>query len=512
MMKRVWGHKHLPVVLLLTVALAVGLLTVRQYGESWDEADIYRYSRYAIDAYRYLLRPSALPAFDTNLNLYGPGYYMAAHILAAALTAIHPAWSLIVAWHALYLLTFLGASAVLYVLCTRWMSALGAFGATLLFISQPLLWGHAFINPKDIPFMAFFMASVLGGFMMIDHFGPWPKFAAYVLPAAILLGLTSSFRILGPLAGLLVLAYAVRKLRWHAIGPAIVYGAAAAATAYLAWPYLWGAPLARYIETINVMRNFPFAWPAVFAGNAYLPSQIPKVYFPTILAVQLTEPALALIALGLGLSAVRSMKHGITAPLALFLAWFLIPAALIIWSGSTLYDNARQLFFLLPPLFILTGVAFEKLLALLAHPAAKAGVLLIAAVPGIVSAARLHPYEYVYYNALVGGTGGAYGKYEMEYWGTSMREVAGFLNSSAPEGASVVVYGPSWVVADYARPDIQVHSFEEAAGASYDYIALMTRPLLDEGHCKDAATVFSVGRDGAVFSVLERNPAGSKCR
>jgi hypothetical protein len=125
---------------------------------------------------------------------------------------------------------------------------------------------------------------------------------------------------------------------------------------------------------------------------------------------------------------------------------------------------------------------------------------------------RLHPYEYVYYNAIVGGTAGASGHYEMDYWGTSLRDIAGFLNSDAPGQAQVLVYGPDWIISRYARSDIRVFSFEDVATTAYDYIILMNRPLLDEGHCKEAVTVFSVQRSGAVFSVLKSVPKGSKCR
>ncbi len=43
-----------------------------------------------------------------------------------------------------------------------------AFGATLLFITQPLFWGHAFINPKDIPLFSLFLLSVYLGMRMHD--------------------------------------------------------------------------------------------------------------------------------------------------------------------------------------------------------------------------------------------------------------------------------------------------------------------------------------------------------
>jgi hypothetical protein len=511
-LKSVLRGRHVPLALLLALALALGLVTVRHYGESWDEADIYRYSRYALDAYRFLARPAALPPFDTNLNLYGPGYYMAANVLTGAITAVMPAWSQVNAWHVLYFVTFLAGAAALYLLSLRWMSALSACGVTLLFLSQPLLWGHAFINPKDIPFMAFFTVTVFLGFRMIDNYPRLHRPVASVLLPAILLGLTSSFRVLGPLSGLIVLAYAARQLGSKAIVLAPVYVGVAAATTYLSWPYLWGAPFNRYVEALSIMAHFPFQLPTVFAGNQYLPDQLPTLYFPVLLGIQWTEPALVLIGSGLLISIWRFYKQPTWGPLALFVAWFLVPAAFIIWSGSTLYDNARQLFFLFPPLFLLAGVAFEKLFVLLSHPAAKAAVLLLAALPGIWSGARLHPYEYVYYNALVGGTRGAAGRFELDYWGTSLQDIAAFLNSSAPQRASVVVYGPDWVIAHYARPDIQVHSFQDVATTSYDYIVLLNRPLLNEGHCKAAETVFSVQRDAAVLSVLKSAPQGSRCR
>jgi L-threonylcarbamoyladenylate synthase len=40
---------------------------------------------------------------------------------------------------------------------------------------------------------------------------------------------------------------------------------------------------------------------------------------------------------------------------------------------------------------------------------------------------RLHPYEYVYFNELVGGLNGAQGNYEMDYWGASYSEASAWL-------------------------------------------------------------------------------------
>ena len=74
--------------------------------------------------------------------------------------------------------------------------------------------------------------------------------------------------------------------------------------------------------------------------------------------------------MGLGLitSIFFLFKKESAEPFFLFLGWFLIPALVIIATRSPLYDNARQLYFLFPPLFILAGIAIEKIFAFLTHP------------------------------------------------------------------------------------------------------------------------------------------------
>ena len=504
--------KHFPIIILLLTALLIGLSTVKDYGESWDEADIYRYGDYAMNAYRYILHPQALPDFNTNLNLYGPGYYLGTDLIARLLKVVIPGWSAINAWHFVYFLTFLACAGVIYLLATRWMSELGAVGAVLLFLSQPLLWGHAFINPKDIAFMAFFTASIYAGFGMADRYEASSRLDKTFIPAGILLGFTASFRVVGPLAGLLVLGYGLYKLRSKIVLPAVLYLVTAALTAYLTWPYLWSSLIPHYVESLQTMSQFPFATDILFMGKLYKANQLPRFYFPTMIGIQLTETALLLLGLGVGVSILLIFKKRTPGPFLLFLTWFLVPALIIIGTGSPLYDNARQLYFLFPPLFILMGLALEKMFIFLTHPLGKAVVLLIAALPGILFAARLHPYEYVYYNALVGGTGGAFRKFEMDYWGVSFKDITDYLNSTAPKNARVLVYGPEQTVEQYARPDIQVFIPEQQPTVTYDYVAFLTHENLDERRCKGAQTIFSIDRRGAQLSVLKSIPVGTQCR
>ena len=42
---------------------------------------------------------------------------------------------------------------------------------------------------------------------------------------------------------------------------------------------------------------------------------------------------------------------------------------------------------------------------------------------------RLHPEEYIFYNQLVGGVAGAEGRFELDYWGTSIAEATAMLEA-----------------------------------------------------------------------------------
>jgi hypothetical protein len=391
------------------------------------------------------------------------------------------------------------------------MSNWAAFGTALLFLTQPLLWGHAFINPKDIAFLAFFLTSIHFGFQMMDsapHFN-WAR----ILAAGVLLGLTVSIRTIGPLAGLLVAAYGFLKLRRDALGILPAYFLIAGVITYLTWPYLWKAPIANFLASLKTMSDFPEVRYVLFASGLYLSDQLPWTFFPTILALQLTEPALLLSLIGIAISFWLLIRGNGREPALLLLGWFLLPTLWIVASGSALYDNARQLLFLLPPLFIAAGIAMDKLMEIVNIPLFKPGLLLLIALPGIYAGIQLHPYEYIYYNRLIGGVQGAYRQFELDYWGTSFKEAMGYVNQNAQEGTQVVVIGPRQLVRQYARRDLEISGFQrvDTQGAANYYGVFLTRSNEDQDRCLEAETVFAVERDSGVLSYVKKILPGQEC-
>lgn len=512
-LKRIFSHEYAAVLALLGICLLIGALTVQDYGETWDEHDVYRYGDYAISAYQDILHPASLVKFDTNLNLYGPAYFMLANGSSVFLQAVFRNWSDMNARHFTNFALFLVGIGIFYLLVRRWVGAWAAFGASLLFLMQPLFWGHAFINPKDMPFLVFFMASVYLGFRMLDAQENL-RIVLWVLLAGIVLGVTSTMRVVGPLAGVLVLIYGAFKLRLKVFWRLVPYFVLALAAGYLAWPYLWISPYANYMESLQTMRQFPFTGRVLFMGRSILPKNLPWSYFPTLLSLQLTEPAWLLAIAGLILAVKSITLKESKEVLFLFLGWFLFPIIGVIYLHSILYDNGRQLYFLLTPVFFLPAVALEFFFKRFTKPIFRIGLIALIALPGIYNSIRLHPYEYVYYNSLVNGTGGAFRSYEMDYWGTSFTEAILEVNRVALPDAKVLVYGPKIIARKFARPDLQVFVPTEGdfPQPQYEYAILLNRHNLDETHCRSGEVVYTVERKGAVFATVKYIAPGVVCQ
>jgi hypothetical protein len=126
------------------------------------------------------------------------------------------------------------------------------------------------------------------------------------------------------------------------------------------------------------------------------------------------------------------------------------------------------------------------------------------AMPGIYSIVNLHPYQYIYYNSLVGGTPGAARRYEMDYWRTSYRELALQVNQLASQDAHIFVAGVPFPFEPYARPDLNIeHKIDPNGSYDFEYAALTSRWDTDERVFPDADIVMAVERDGVVLSVLK---------
>jgi hypothetical protein len=511
-----------PIYLLLAFNILVGLFVYRDFGLAWDEPLFYNYG----DALGYAYSPGEWFSGNFDLaNSYGvsgddhktrgPAYLFLARNFVYGLKALGSDSAS--AWHLVNLLFFQLGIYFLYRISTRWMSAPAAFLTSAFFSFQPLLWGHAFINPKDPPFLIFFLASVCFGFEMVDAISKSAKDKTKkILLAAFFLGIATSIRVLGPLAGLLVFIYFIFVIKERNSVPVwrsfIFYGLLSILFMFATWPYLWESPITNFINVFRLMSDNPTTLSVLFNGDVYRAGELPRRYFPIMLAVTLTEPILPLLAIGViaGYWKLIREKQSLQnfVPISLILLWFVIPVAYVFIRRPAMYDGLRHFLFILPPLFILIGFAFEILGKYISPVWLRAGLILLLILPGIADIVQLHPYQYTYYNSLVGGTSGAFRKYETDYWLTCYKESVERLNQKTSEPASLFVKREAYIAATYANDNIHVRELRGALNEvkTGDYVLVSTRTNEDRSTFRDAPIIITVKRGDATFCIVRQIP------
>jgi 4-amino-4-deoxy-L-arabinose transferase-like glycosyltransferase len=164
--------------------------------------------------------------------------------------------------------------------------------------------------------------------------------------------------------------------------------------------------------------------------------------------------------------------------------------------------------FVIPPLFIITAVIFQQIWRVFKKKQVWFSLLAVAAIlPGVYWNVVLHPYEYIYYNSLVGGVSGAFRDYESDYWCTSYKAAMEYVNQVAPQGATVAVYGPISIARIYARLDLNLVVQADNSLYQPDLVVLSSKWDHDLTDYPQVPVVFSVVREDAVLVVV-KNTSG----
>ena len=498
--------------------LILGTILLPHYGESWDESFLLPYGARSLHAYHVLFAQGRLsplpPDFFTLTGWYGAWPWMLASLAHKTWPQLPPVYFS----HGLAWIFFQSGLLTFYLLAKRFLEEQTALWATLLLGTQPLLWGHGFINLKDVSLFSMTVVSLYLGLRLTDAMplpSPLPKStladqkarlntlgllrAPIFWGAAGTLGLTAGLRISGWWAGAIVLFLLMRKRGLDGSILGFFYLGAAFAVQTAVWPASWSNPLFHTVASLYIMSHFPWTGKVLFAGHLYPAPQLPRWYLPWLHVIQFTEPAVAFALVGLFLL-IRAWPQEKEFSLLIFL-WYFIPMLIIIWRRPALYDNGRQLLFLTPPLFLLAGFGWEKASAFLSIWGKRIAALLLL-LPGIWALYFLHPYQYVYYNTLVGGTQGAYQRYELDYWATSFQEVARFLKQT-PAESRIVVWGPLPPIEHVLGPQYHLNPGGDDTSLPPFYAVILVRSRWEQTVYPQAPEIYRVTlKNGVPLSII----------
>ncbi len=270
---------------------------------------------------------------------------------------------------------------------------------------------------------------------------------------------------------------------------------------FLLWPYLWADPVGRLAEVLQNSAYYPDVHLTLFRGSIIEASQTPRSYLPVLMPIQLTETTLLLILVG-AFALLRKIRWDLV---VVFVIWFVLPVLGIIAIRMNLYNNFRQLFFILPPLFLIAGLGLDWLLALIRRPGTRFVLLLLVILPGLYANVTLYPYQYLYYNKLAGGLRGAYRVYELDYWNLAFREAQTYINQHAKENANIYAGDAKQTAQTFSRPDLVFNALggRKSDWDEYDYVIVTTAQNADEQYA-GLPTVFTVEREGVPLVYVKK--------
>jgi len=423
-------------VVLFAVLVVLAFLTFKEYAISNDELVQHHYGELVLRYYGSGFRDRSVFGFD-NLYLYG-GLF---DIIAVSLSHLLP----IDPYQLRHILcALIGVGGIAAAAATARLIAgprAGLIAAIALSVCG-VWYGSMFNHTKDIPFAAAMMGATLF-LIRVVHCLPRPR-AGDIAAFGLLAGAALGLRVLGLLIFIYVgFAIALEVLqpwpaqgraRWHFVVESSWRFVPALLLAYvimiLTWPWAALAPL-NPVRGLFAFSEFHYAIRTLLDGKVYEMAHVPRLYVPTYILIRVPLLTLFGAVLGMAFAVMPRLAAGWTQArqretILIGLTAVFPLACQVIWDGPA-FTGLRHFLFVIPALAVLAGIGLDAVVTTLLARSRMVAFGALAAMSGCflwnaLTLVELHPYEYLFYNPLVGGLQGASRRYVLDYWFDSMPE------------------------------------------------------------------------------------------
>ena len=511
---------------ILVLGLLVILLTFRDYGVTWDESVQAEYGELVVEYFRSGLRDTRAASF-LDLKYYGPLF----DTTAALIYRLDPAAKYEIRHLLIALLALLAVVGVL-MYGRLFGDPYVPFFSSLILMLLPRFYGHAYNNPKDVPFASLFVWSML---LMARLFMAGTYRWADIFACGALIGLTLSVRpgslpilALYFLAGMaLTISRDVilekRRLIDAANGRLLAQGISVFAIAWIImvslWPWAHENVLLNPLRAVSVAASFIQSYPLLFEGKVFPSDDLPGYYLIKYLWIT-TPPAVIFFALVgtilCGKKIMQNFQDRSMIACSLTLLWFSFPVVYFFFRRPNVYDEIRHFLFILPALAVLAGIGAAALLR-----AARGRnlqrlllpLLVIVFVMPVKDLIDLHPYQMTYFNVFAGGMTEASREYETDYWVSSYKEAMQWVNQRRDSfggrkiNVLVAANAYSFACANYYRaPEVELRAvftggIQGRLPDPFDFYIATTRYGFDKNF-PETPVVHTIGRKGGVFTVI----------
>ncbi len=325
---------------------------------------------------------------------------------------------------------------------------------TLLFVTlMPVIFGYSMNNPKDIPAAAFYMFSL---FHIIKLLKELPNIT---IKRSFFLALNISLLINIRVLGLMVIGYVMLAvLSWWLLenykskfknvnvedtlilaGKTIGLCVLTYLSASIFWPYAHTNPITVPIEVLFKMGELrAFHNLQLFEGNWQSSFNVPWYYAIKNLFI-IMMPLHAFI----GFFAIPLLYYRNTNKNMLYVSMLLFasvfPMLLVIIGKPNSHDGSRQFMFSILPMVIASALSWMKLFEIIPRKNIVrllfGGLVLIMLQP-FYFMIKYHPLQALYFSPIVGGVSGAYGNYEIDYYGVGVRPALDWLEENVGDSVN----------------------------------------------------------------------------
>jgi hypothetical protein len=507
----------LALVVLAAVALIAGI-TFRDYGLGWDDYTHAEYADLLLRMYGSGFKDTGALSF-ANLYMYGGGFDMAAALLHK-----------VIPLELFETRRLLGAVVGVIGLAVTWRLGRRVGGpvaglATLLLLALcPIFYGHMFMNPKDAPFAVAMVILMLGLVRLAEEY-PQPS-PRTILIVGIGAGLSLGCRVLGGLAVVFALVgfvplfleefrsqgarEAIHRFVHvvYVLLPGLVVG-------YLIMGLIWPWSIIEFDNPFHALTYFSHffekPWKEMFDGALVSVPDMPWSYLPTLFALQLPEVMLGLLMVGVvGTFAMlpRTDVAGRRKTILLMLTLAAtLPIAIAIVKRPALYNGIRHFIFVIPPMAVLGGLAFDWIMNRLgttrrAWQPAVLAVFIFGLLLPLGEMIRLHPYQYTHFNHIAGTVRAADDRFMLDYWGLAFKQASDGLREQLDERQEAPPHGRKWKVAVCGPQRPAQVALGPDFTIGWDSHAADFAMTLGEFYCKGltAPVMVEIKRDDVVFA------------
>ena len=423
--------KHYLFLIFLSVIVILVFSTYKNYGVTWDE-NVYIESgrHYTIQILNTLKIPHNIK--DTKLNFessdskHTQSHGVLFDVIVILLTPLFRTFNF-ETYHLIKALLSLLSFIFLYITLNKLLLNKWALFGTILLLLFPHFYGDIFNNSIDVPTLTFFTLYICLFLFFINKKEDFLRLILLSFSLAILI----NQRIIFSYAFLLSCLFLIKKLR-------LIFLLSIFTVIFLHFthPYLWQHPIVGFFDMLKASSAFPFTAANLFDGQFIMANQLPWYYIPKLIAITSPIATLSLFIIGnfylLFSIFNKKILFNIKKLYAYFLSLFYFPLIIAFIIRPILYDSWRHFLFLTIPMIII-AVFGAYAISRIKNRFIKMilfGLIAINLLQTAYEMKVLHPYQYVYYNSLVGGLKGADRKYETDYWAAANKEAVEWFNKN----------------------------------------------------------------------------------